>query len=114
MVAHARDVEISRKANDVDITDRSTAGWEGKRAGLRSWSGSFTLVQHTGDTVFSALQTAWKDGAYLAVVLTKGTTTETGECYVSDFSESQPNNGIVTIKVAITGNGGLTSETVTP
>lgn len=114
-VVEARDVAISVEVQPVEDTSRTSDGWRSFIAGLGTWSVSFHAVSaRPWSTSLTALKTSF--AAREPVEDVTMTDAEgfgwTGEVIVTEFAESQPIGGVVTIAVSLQGRGA--PEQVTP
>jgi len=113
-LACIKDVKVTESAETADATARSNAGWKGKRQGLKEWSAQFEAVRDIDDPVLAALRKAYGLGTILTAEFYNASDLalqKSGECFVSDFSSSEPLSGVVTISVTLEGTGALTYVT---
>ncbi len=114
-VVEARDVTVTVQVQTVEDTSRASDGWKSFIAGLGTWSVSFNAVSaRPWSTSLTALKTSFV--AREPVEDVTMTDAEgygwSGEVIVTQFAESQPLTGVVTVSVTLQGRGA--PEQVTP
>lgn len=102
------DVNIPRKATEIDVSSRENLGTQAWTRGLREFGAQFTMQKRKGGTAYEALRTAWEtEGATVVIkacdgpIATVGTEILTMTCEVTDFSDAQPINGVQTKNVVL-------------
>lgn len=104
-----RDVDLDQSMNTSDATTREDDGWENKAAGLRSWGFSTEAKWDPDDTVMQKVRQAYYSTPpkKLRVKVLDETDGNgpVGYVLVTDFSRSEPLEGIVTVSVTMEGCG---------
>ena len=107
-----RSGDLSRQADEIDASHKTTGGWKTTIPGLRSWSLDLESVYLAGDTGAKFLEAAflagkqvhikfeYPDGAYV-----------TGWGSITECSLSTPHDDVATIKGTISGAGALSELT---
>lgn len=106
-----RGTSLKRTADEVDVSHKTSGGWKGTKAGLRSWSVDLDGLVILSDTGLQALEQAFMAGAEVNVQLEyPDDTVQTGWGSVTDFSLDTPHDGEATLKGTIVGNGELSAR----
>lgn len=116
-VGCAKEVSIKVAAGSEDASCKATAGWAEFIPGQKSWSASVSGIKRifTGDDAddnYSATQffSALTGGTKLTIAFGTSTVGEqqyTGDCYVTSFEETGPQDGAATFSVELNGTGAL-------
>lgn len=105
-VTRVKDVTLQLEAAERDATTRASEGWEDRRAGLKRWGASFDMVVDSADSVFSSMQTAFKNGTSLSVTVADGLGhSVAGNCSITNFTRNEPLGETITASVTLVGNG---------
>jgi len=102
-----RDVTLNLETGEADITSRGNNGWRATRATLKEGSIEFEVLWDPENTAFSALLTAWKNKAEIAIAAmdgpigTAGSQGLAGNFTVTNFSRSEPLEEAVTASVTL-------------
>lgn len=114
-VVEARDVTVSIQTQALDATCRGSDGWKSSVAGLRAWSASFTAISiRPWSTSLTALKTGFvnRETVENVTMVDAEGYGWTGNVIVTQFVESQPLAGVVSVNVTLLGDGA--PEQVTP
>jgi len=109
-----KEIELSIKADKLDSTDHSTAGWKSSMPGLLEFSGTAKLDYITGDTTQQALRNAILNSTIMALTFLpvaatgSGADEYSGNVYITDFKTDAKNNDLQPIEISFTGVGPLT------
>lgn len=112
LIGGQRGASLTRNADEIDTSDKTTNGWKSTKPGLRSWSIDLEgLVMLTNDGV-NILEQAYMEGAQINVrLLYPDGSAQTGWGSITDFSMETPHDGEATLKGTISGNGALSART---
>lgn len=109
MIGAQRSADLSRSADTIDISHKTSGGWKASKPGLRSWSVDLSGLMLLNDAGIVALEYAFMQGKEINVALYY----PDGSSYVgwggiTDFSLSTPHDGAAELSGTIEGNGELT------
>ncbi|WP_418565514.1 phage tail tube protein [Pyramidobacter piscolens] len=111
LIGGQRSADLSRSADEIDVSHKTSGGWKGSKAGLRSWSIDLGAMVVLDDTGLSALETAFQNGSEINVKLKyPNNTMQTGWGSLTEFSLSTPHDGAAEISGTISGNGPLSAR----
>lgn len=111
IVGGQRTTSLSRSADEIDISHKTSGGWKSVKAGLRSWSIDLDGLVLLEDTGLKALEYAFMNAKEINIQLVyPDKSTQTGWGSLTDFSLDTPHDGEATIKGTIGGNGPLTER----
>lgn len=110
------DFSLDVAASTIDFSTLSTQ-WSDQGVGIKSGSGSFTVLVDSTDTVLSTLETAMFGGNEIALVWypqgkTAGKPKYDFNAYLTAFNTSAAVNSALSISVSYVVNGAVTSGTV--
>lgn len=110
------DFSLDVAASTIDFSTLSTQ-WSDQGVGIKSGSGSFTVLVDSTDTVLSTLETAMFGGNEIALVWypqgkTTGKPKYNFNAYLTAFNTSAAVNSALSISVSYVVNGAVTSGTV--
>ena len=117
LIGGQKSSDLTRKAVSIDVSHKTSGGWESKKAGLRGWSIALDGLLLLQDAGIAALDYAFTNALEVNIKLVyPDGTSRTGWGSVIDFSESNPADKDAGIKGTIEGNGAITdrSPSVTP
>lgn len=106
-----RDVNLDLTSSEVDDTCRSTDGWRSRIQGLKEWGANFDMVHDNDDAGWELVRAAYFNKTKIEVLILDndisidGAEGVQGDIYVSDFSEAQPLDDIITNSVVLLGSG---------
>ena len=111
------DATLTMSTTTFETTCKDSGAWAAPRPGTKSWS-----MSGTGNLAFDAtygfadLFTLWINQTANTFIFSTGTAGDTqyyGSCYVTELElTSQGNDAAVTFSFTLTGDGALSSETV--
>ena len=111
VVGGQRGASLSRSAEEIDISHKSSGGWGAKKSGLRSWSIDLDGLVLLSDAGIAALEYAFQTGAEVNIKLEyPDKSYQTGWGSLTDFSTEAPHDGEATLKGTISGNGAITDR----
>ena len=117
LIGGQRGSSLSRKADSVDTSHKTSGGWTSKKAGLRSWSIDLSGLVLLNDPGIEALEQAFTAGQEVNLKFQyPDATYRTGWAAITDFSFENPHDGAATLKGSLEGNGALSDKTpsITP
>lgn len=99
---------LNRETNVIEVTSKES-GWAENVAGIKSWSIECDGYVVTGDSAYTALETAWETGATIEVeIKVPAGSTYTGQAIISQFPLEAPQDDAMTFKITLQGTGALT------
>lgn len=108
-----RSTDLSRTADSIDVSHKTSGSWKGFKAGLRGWTmdlGGLVLLDDDG---LEALESAYEQGIEVNVCfLYPDGSIQEGWGSITDFSISTPHDGAAEISGTIEGNGALSPRRV--
>jgi len=121
VVGSAKAWSIDMSTDTTDVTTFADGGWKASCAGIRSWTGSITVVYTAGeDTGEAALIDAFQTGAEVALELLTGAvgsgTAEkfTGQAVITGMPVVNDVNSCLEVQFAYEGAGALTIAALVP
>lgn len=117
LVGGQRSSNLSRSAEEIDVSNKTSGGWNSVKAGQRSWSIDLDSLVVSDDLGYQAMNQAYLSGKEINVLLRNSTDTFAvkGWGSITDFSLDTPHDDAASISGTISGNGALedaTGETV--
>lgn len=104
-----KDVDLNQAMGTSDATTREDDGWENKAPGLRSWGFSTEVKWDPEDTVLQKIRQAYYSDPPTKLRVKILDEAEgngpVGQMLVTDFSRSEPLEGIVTVSISMEGCG---------
>lgn len=97
---------LSRSAETIDVSDKTSEGWSESIMGLKSWSLECDGFVTLGDEGFEKLHDAFDNRDALDVEIKVGGTdgyTYTGKVVITDFPEEFPMDDAVTYSLSLQG-----------
>ena len=111
IVGGQRSADLSRSADSIDVSHKTSGGWKSSKAGLRGWSIDLDALVLLSDAALPYLETAFQTGAEVNVqMLYPDGTVQSGWGSLTDFSLKTPHDGEASISGTIEGNGPLTDR----
>ena len=111
LIGGQRSADLSRSADSIDVSHKTSGGWKSNKAGLRGWSIDLDALVLLSDAALPYLEKAFNDGAEIHVRLRYPNMTEqTGWGSLTDFSLATPHDGEASLTGTIEGNGALSSR----
>lgn len=108
-----RSGDLSRQADEIDASHKTSGGWKSTIPGLRSWSIDLESVYLAGDEGAKFLEAAFLAGEQVHIKFEyPDKSYVTGWGAVTECSLSTPHDDVATIKGTISGAGAL-SDLVT-
>jgi predicted secreted protein len=115
--ANVTDITVDVKADDLDASDHATVGWKDKMSGLKEWTGKFKANFMQSGVDVLALYAALTGATNLVLEFrpqdVTGGIQYTGTCVIVDWSHADPNSGLQTVDISVSGRGALVLGTVT-
>ena len=110
LVGGQRSSNLSKKADSIDVSHKTSGGWKSKKAGLKEWSIDLAGLVLLNDPGITALEQAFDEGKDAHIKLQyPDFTYRTGWVSISEFSVENPHDGAATLKGTLNGNGELTA-----
>lgn len=108
VVGGQRNAPLTRKANIIDASHKTSGGYETKVPGLKSWSIAYSGLQIATDDGLKVLEYCFANNKQAHVKLTyKNGSFRTGWAYVSEFDDDNAHDAISTVKVTLEGVGAI-------
>ena len=108
LIGGQRSADLSRSADSIDVSHKTSGGWKSNKAGLRGWSIDLDALVLLSDAALPYLEKAFDDGTEINVRLQYPNMTEqTGWGSLTDFSLATPHDGEASLTGTIEGNGAL-------
>lgn len=117
LIGGQKSSDLNRTADSIDVSHKTTGGWKSNKAGLRGWSIDLSGLLLLQDAGVAALDYAFTNGKEVNIKLEyPDGTCRTGWGSITDFSETNPDDGEAGIKGTIEGNGAITDRepSITP
>lgn len=101
------DVEVPWSRSEIENDTRANGVWTGRRTGKGTWGITFSMTRDPSDTTWAQFRTSFVANSAVNIEVRDAAAGDgiSGEVYVSDFSDSQPQDGMVTTSVVLIGNG---------
>ncbi len=108
LVGGQRSGDLSRKADEIDASDKTSGGWKATIPGLRSWSLDLESVYLAGDGGASFLEAAFLYGKQVHIKFEyPDKSFITGWATLTECSLSTPHDDVATLKGTLSGAGPL-------
>lgn len=108
LVGGQRSGDLSRKADEIDASDKTSGGWKATVPGLRSWSLDLESVYLAGDTGAGFLEAAFLAGKQVHIKFEyPDQSFVTGWASLTECSLSTPHDDVATLKGTLSGAGPL-------
>lgn len=112
LVGGQRSDDLTRKADEIDTSHKTSGGWKSSQGGLRSWSVDLENVVILADAGALFLEDAFNDGQLIQVKFEyPDKKYRTGWAAITDLSMSTKYDDVATIKGTLSGNGALSGLT---
>lgn len=112
LIGGQRGSSLSRTADSIDVSHKTSGGWKSTKAGLRSWSIDLDGLVLLSDTGLEALEIAFSTGVEVQLQFKyPDNSYRTGWAAVTDLSIDTPHDGEASIKGTLEGNGALSELT---
>lgn len=111
LIGGQKSSDLNRTADSIDLSHKTSGGWKSNKAGLRGWSIDLAGLLLLQDAGIAALDYAFTNGKEVNIRLVyPDGTCRTGWGSITDFSETNPDDGEAAIKGTIEGNGAITDR----
>lgn len=113
VIAGQRDLTLSIKADKIDTSTKTNAGWKTSLAGLREWSVSFDCVTYFGDEAAAqrVVRRAAVEGTNIDVVVAVGEEeVYAGEASITGLDISGPMSDVSMSSFSLEGASALSCE----
>lgn len=113
VIAGQRDLTLSIKADKIDTSTKTNAGWKTSLAGLREWSVSFDCVTYFGDEAAAqrVVRRAAVEGTNIDVVVAVGEEeVYSGEASITGLDISGPMSDVSMSSFSLEGASALSCE----
>lgn len=108
LVGGQRSGDLSRKADEIDASDKTSGGWKATIPGLRSWSLDLESVYLAGDEGAGFLEAAFLAGKQVHIKFEyPDKSFVTGWAALTECSLSTPHDDVATLKGTLSGAGPL-------
>jgi TP901-1 family phage major tail protein len=117
LIGGQRGSSLSRSADSIDVSHKTSGGWKSTLAGLRGWSIDLDGLVLLTDFGLEALETAFSEGKEVNVKFQyPNKTYRTGWASITDLSIETPHDGEASLSGTLEGNGPLSELTpsITP
>lgn len=105
-VGGQKGASLSRSAETIDVTDKTSEGWAESIVGIKSWGLECDGFVTLGDEGFEALHEAFDSRLPLEVEIKVGGAdgyTYTGSVVITDFPEEYPQDDAVSFSLSLSG-----------
>lgn len=109
-VGGQKGASLSRSAETIDVSDKTSGGWSESIMGMKSWSLECEGFVCLGDEGFELLHTAFDNREAIDVEIKIGGTegyTYTGKVVITDFPEEYAQDDAVTYSLSLQGASAL-------
>ncbi len=108
IVGGQRSGDLSRKADEIDASEKTSGGWKVSLPGLRSWSLDLESVYLAGDEGAKFLEAAFLAGKQVNIKFEyPDKSYVTGWASLTECSISTPHDDVATLKGTLSGAGPL-------
>lgn len=109
LVGGQRSSNLSRSAEEIDVSSKTSGGWNSVKAGQRSWSIDLDSLVVSDDVGYQAMNQAYLTGKEVQILLRNALDTFAvkGWGSITDFSLDTPHDDAASISGTISGNGAL-------
>lgn len=111
VVGGQKGASLSRSAETIDVSDKTSGGWSESIMGLKSWGVDCEGFVTIGDEGYELLETAFENREAIEVELKVGGTggyTRTGKAVITDFPEEYQQDSAVSFSISLQGASALT------
>jgi TP901-1 family phage major tail protein len=114
-VGGQRNSKLSQKADEIDVTDKTTGGWAAKLAGIKTWNIDLSGLVMLNNDGCTALGVAFRAGKTVDVKFQyPDKTFQRGWAAVTEYSYDVPHDGAAQLSGTLAGNGELSDITAAP
>lgn len=118
LIGGQRNTPLSRKANTLDASHKTSGGWGSTLPGLKNWSIDYSGLQIMSDEGLQIIEHCFLNDKQVHVKIAyKNGSYRTGWAFITQYDDDNAHDAIGTVKVTISGNGpisDLTTDTPTP
>lgn len=112
LIGGQRGSSLSRSADSIDTSHKTSGGWKSSLAGLRGWSIDLDGLVLLNDTGIEALETAFNAGKQVNVKFEyPDGKYRSGWAAITDLSIETPHDGEASLSGTLEGNGALSDLT---
>ena len=110
-----RSGDLSRQADEIDASSKTTDGWKSTIPGLKNWSLDLESVYLAGDAGAKFLEAAFMDCKQVHIKFEyPDKSYVTGWASITECSLSTPHDDVATISGTLSGDGPLSELIVAP
>jgi len=110
MVGGQRNSGLTRQADTIDVSHKTSGGWSATKAGLKSWSIKLDGLVLLQDIGVHALSIAFEEGKDINIKLQyPDSSYRTGWASITEFSLDIPHDGAASVSGTLSGNGVLST-----
>ena len=110
LVGGQRNTPLTRKANTLDASDKSTKGWKTTIAGLKEWSMAYSGLVIMDDDGLKMLDYAFTNDMQVHAKIEYGNGEyRTGFATITDYEEDAAHDAMCTVKVTLSGVGPISA-----
>lgn len=105
-VGGQKGASLSRSADTIDVSDKTSGGWKESIMGMKEWSLDCDGFVTLGDEGFKLIHEAFDNRTPISVEINVGGNggyTYTGNVVITDFPEEYPSDDAVTYKLTMKG-----------
>lgn len=116
-VGGQKGASLSRSAETIDVSDKTSGGWAESIMGLKSWSVDCEGFVVLGDEAYELLEEAFDNRTPLEVEIKVGGETgytRTGQAVITDFPEDYAQDSAVTFSLSLQGASPLARKSNAP
>ncbi len=114
LIGGQRGSSLSRSADSIDTSHKTSGGWKSSKAGLRGWSIDLDGLVMINDDGVDALETAFSTGIEVHLKFEyPNKQYRSGWASITDLSIETPHDGEASLSGTLEGNGPL-SDLTTP
>ena len=108
-VGGQRSSNLSRSAEEIDVSNKTSGGWSAVKAGQRTWNIDLDSLVVSDDDGYQAMNQAFLEGKEINILLRnfEDTFAVKGWGSITDFSLDTPHDDAASISGTISGNGPL-------
>jgi len=102
-LTNAKDVTLNVEKGEADATTRANSGWKATVAALKDGSIEWEMVWDTDDAGFTAIKNSFFDDTIIGLQIldTDGGEGLQADFMVTNFSRSEPLEGVMTVSVTV-------------
>ncbi|WP_196602162.1 phage tail tube protein [Pectinatus frisingensis] len=113
IIGGQRNTPLSRKANTLDASHKTSGGWGSTVPGLKSWSIDYSGLQIMSDEALQMIDYCFINDKQVHVKIAyKNGSYRTGWAYITEYNDDNAHDAIGTVKITLEGNGPI-SELIT-